>query len=102
MNRLLALLILSLAACASPAPPYFGVPARAVVIDGRTYQVFLRRDGDLAQAQVIRMGWAGGRDHRPILDAMLAAAEQASGCRAVPRGTTGDSGVMDVALDCRS
>jgi len=100
MDRFLPLLLLFLAACASPSYQYFGVPARAVVIDGRTYQVFLRRDGNLAQAQVIRMGWAWGGDHRPILDAMLAAAEQASGCRVQSAGVTGDSGVMDIPLRC--
>ena len=98
MIRFLSLLLL--VACASPSAEYFGVPGRSVVIDGRDYRVFLRRSGPTARAQVIRMGWAGGRDHAPILEAMVAAAEQASGCAAVRAGIEGDSGVLNLTLRC--
>lgn len=98
MERLIPLLCLLLAACASPSHDYFGVPAQAVVIGGREYRVFVRPDG--SRAQVIRLGWAGGRDHRPILAAMVAAAEQASGCNARTGAAEGDSGVLTVPLRC--
>lgn len=98
LRALLPLLLLT--ACATPSAEYFGVPARSVAIDGREYRVFLRRDGATARAQVVRMGWAGGRDHAPILDAMVAAAEQSSGCTAVRAGIEGDSGVLNLTLRC--
>ena len=98
MERLIPLLCLLLAACASPSHDYFGVPGRSVVIDGREYRVVVRPDR--TRAQVIRLGWAGGRDHRPIRAAMVAAAEQASGCAARDSPPDGDSGVMTVPLRC--
>jgi hypothetical protein len=98
MIRFLPLLLLI--ACASPSAEYFGVAGRSVEIEGREYRVFLRQSGATARAQVIRMGWAGGRDHAPILGAMVAAAEQASGCSAVRAGIEGDSGVLNLTLRC--
>lgn len=49
---------------------------------------------------MIRRGWAGGSDHRPILAEMVAAAEAASGCTALPGTQAGDSGVLNLGLDC--
>lgn len=89
-----------LSGCASPSYDYFGVPGQAVVLDGREFQVFLRRAGGQTRAQVIRMGWEGGRDHRPVIAAMTAAAEQASGCTALPGSVSGDSGVQNLRLSC--
>jgi hypothetical protein len=100
MTRLIALLAVALAACASPSAEYIGAPAHRVMIAGREYRVFLRPSGPVTRAQVIRMGWAGGRDHAPILAAMVAAAEGASGCTALRERVTGDSGVLNLMLDC--
>ncbi len=86
--------------CASPAPAYFGVPAATVVIDGRTYHVFVRRTGQIAHAQVIRMGWAGSGDHQPIIDAMVKAAEHVTACSAILQTIRGDSGVLNLSLRC--
>lgn len=97
----LALMVLTVAAgCASPSASYFGVQGIAVEHGGRDYRVFLRLDGDATQAQVIRMGRAGGRDHRPNLADMATAAETASGCVALPGTATGDSGVLNLRLRC--
>jgi len=93
-------LVLSVGACATPSHEYFGVPAQSVLRDGREYRVHVRREGNLAHAQVIRMGWAGGRDHIPIMAAMVAAAEAASGCQAAPGAGQGDSGVLNLRLRC--
>jgi hypothetical protein len=100
MIRLLIPLLVLLSACASPSHDYFGVPAQMVVVEGREFRVFVRRDGGQARAQVIRMGWAGGRDHRPIIATMTAAAEHASGCVAVAGSIQGDSGVQNLRLTC--
>ncbi len=100
MIRLALLILLLLAACATPSADYFGVPARSVVIDGREYRLFVRQAGPTARVQVIRMGWAGGRDHAPILAAMVQAAEQSTGCTALPSGYHGDSGVLNLTLRC--
>jgi hypothetical protein len=97
---ILILFLFVLTGCASPSHDYFGTPAQAVQVDGRDYRVFLRRDGGVTRAQVIRMGWAGGRDHRPIIAAMTTAAERASGCTAVPGSVMGDSGVQNLRLTC--
>jgi hypothetical protein len=100
MIRCLPLILFVLTACASPSPEFLGASAQAVVLDGREYRVFLRRDGAQARGQVIRMGLAGGADHRPIIAAMTAAAERVSGCAAVPGSVTGDSGVQNLRLIC--
>lgn len=100
IRALLLLLPLLLAACATPSPQYLGVPARSVVLDGREYRVFLRRSGATGHAQVVRIGWAPRRDHAAILEAMVLAAEQVSGCTAARAGITGDSGVMNMVLRC--
>jgi hypothetical protein len=100
MSRLLPLVLLSLAACASPSAEYFGVEPQRVTIGGRDYVVYQRRAGSTVRAQVIRMGWAGLRDHAPILEAMVQAAEQVSGCAAVRAGISGDSGVLNLTLRC--
>jgi hypothetical protein len=96
----LALLALLLAACATPSHEYLGVPAQTVVRDGREFRVFVRREGQLAQAQVIRIGWAGGRDHLPLIETMVSVAEQVSGCTAPPGSGQGDSGVLNIRLRC--
>jgi len=104
LRALIPVLILTvgiLTGCASPSPEYLGQPAREVMVDGREFRVFLRSGGGTqTRAQVIRMGWEGGRDHRGVIAAMTRAAEQASGCVAVPGSVSGDSGVLNLRLDC--
>ena len=95
-----ASLLALLAACATPSHDWFGVPAEIVTRDGRGYHVRLRRDGNNAQAQVIRTGWAGMRDHQPVIEAMIAAAEDVSGCRTGTQVISGDSGVLNLRLRC--
>lgn len=99
MIRCLVVILSLISACASPSAGYLGTPAVTVERGGRTFQVFLRRDGGLARAQVIRRGWVAGHDHRPIRADMIAAAEIASGCTALP-GEEGDSGVLNLSLNC--
>ena len=93
-------LLALLTACATPSHDWLGVPAEIVTRDGRDYHVRLRRDGNTAQAQVIRTGWAGMRDHQPVIETMIAAAEEVSGCRSGPQVMSGDSGVLNLRLQC--
>lgn len=99
MHRTLVPLLL-LAACATPSPVYLGTAGTDVMRDGRAFRVFLRPVAGGQQAQVIRRGWAGGRDHRPLIAEMVAAAEQVSGCAALPDTVEGDSGVLNLRLRC--
>jgi hypothetical protein len=96
----LLLLCLVPSGCATPGYEYLGLPGQTVLRDGREFRVFLRRDGPVAQAQVIRLGWAGQRDHLPLLETMRSVAEEVSGCRAEPGMGQGDSGVLNLRLRC--
>lgn len=99
MMRLVPLLLL-LAGCATPSQEYFGVPAQTVMRDGREFRVYVLRDRELAQAQVVRMGMAARHEHLRLVDTMISVAEEASGCRAPPGAGQGDSGVFTVRLRC--
>ena len=101
MRWLVIPLLALLVACNSPDYRYFGVDPVAVVIDGRTYQVYVRRDaGVQPSVHVIRMGYARRAEHVAILQAMIQAAETASGCAVLPGQMQGDSGVMTARLRC--
>lgn len=49
---------------------------------------------------VIRTGWAGMRDHQPVIEAMIAAAESVSGCSQGTQIIGGDSGVLNLRMRC--
>lgn len=112
------LLLLMLAACASPHHEFWGVEPVVQRLDGRDYAVYVDRPdpahriclagASLAgcradrhpRVQVIRTGYAPRSDHVAILHAMVAAAEGVSGCRIVEGSAEGDTGVLTARLEC--
>ncbi|PVH30601.1 hypothetical protein [Pararhodobacter oceanensis] len=97
---LLCLVALIGSGCSSPGHAYFGVAPRSVEIDGRRYDVYARLDRLRPEVQVIRMGYARRPEHIAILEAMVQAAEQATGCSVIAGSAVGDSGVMNARLSC--
>lgn len=112
------LVLLLLAACASPHPEFRGVEPVVQRLDGRDYAVYVDRPdpahriclagASLAgcradrhpRVQVIRLGYARRAEQVAILHAMVLAAEAASGCRLVDGSAEGDSGVLTARLAC--
>ena len=98
--RMILLLTLILSACASPAPQFFGAKRHDVTLDGIRFAVF--HDG--ADAEVIRLGYLSRKDRAPVPQLMVAAAEQATGCTAIPGSLTtripGDTGEARLTLRC--
>jgi hypothetical protein len=100
MRALLSLLLL--AACASPAPAFFGADQARVTVEGTRFAVYHR--GDMAQA--IRLD-AASRATLPLMRARLfRAVELATGCAPIPgtddpvQGVRNDPGVLTVQIDC--
>ena len=98
MKRLALLLIL--AACASPAPQFFGATRSEVVRGGITFVVYQKEE----QAEVVRMGYLTRAQRAPVPDLMVQAAEAATGCKVVPgsmvTGLPGDTGEARFRLGC--
>jgi hypothetical protein len=98
---LTALILTVLAGCgASPGRLYLGQSPVAVQIEGREYRVWSRRSGAGGQVQVVRMGYVPRSGHGGIQAAMVAAAEQATGCAVVPASVEGDTGVINARIRC--
>lgn len=89
-----------LAACASPAPQYFGAARQEVVLEGISFTVFTRE----TSAEVIRHGYLTRAERAPVPTLMMRAAEQASGCQVIPgtmvTGLPGDTGEARFQLRC--
>jgi hypothetical protein len=97
MLRRLALALLPLlAGCASPSPEYLGIEPQRRVVEGTEILVWQRGD----RAQAIRMGRVGPGGHGPVMARMVAATEDVTGCAVRPDDTHGDSGVLNMRLDC--
>ena len=98
MLRLLPLFLL--AACASPAPQFFGAVRHDLTLDGIRFAVFHKDD----RAEVVRLGYLTRAERAPVQALMVRAAEQATGCRVRPATFTtalpGDTGEARMALDC--
>lgn len=98
MRRILPLLCL--AACASPAPEFFGAERSEVTRAGIRF-VVMRKDD---RAEVVRLGYLSRQERRPVQGLMVEAVEQATGCRVRPGSFTtqipGDSGEARMSLDC--
>ncbi len=90
------ILAAALAACASPSPEFFGVTPQRLDVEGTEIVVYHRGD----RAQAIRMGFARPGEHGVIIDRMIVAIEQTTGCRVPPGQTDGDSGVLNARLAC--
>jgi hypothetical protein len=89
-----------LAACASPAPQYFGAERQEVTLEGISFTVFTRANS----AEVIRHGYLTRAARVPVAALMATAAEQASGCQVIPgtmvTGLPGDTGEARFQLRC--
>ncbi|GGH58334.1 hypothetical protein GVY41_14740 [Frigidibacter albus] len=98
--RLIALLCLGLAACASPAPQFFGADRHDITLSGIDFVVFHKED----RAEVIRLGYLSRSARAPVPALMVEAAERTTGCRVVPgsavTGLPGDTGEVRLELDC--
>lgn len=85
---------------ATPGRLYLGLEPVVVQIEGREYRVWSRRSGSGGQVQVVRMGYVPRHGHGTIQAAMVAAAEQATGCSVVPASAEGDTGVLNARIRC--
>ena len=89
--------LLFLVACgAQPSPKFFGAQKHEILRSGRHYVVW----DNGREVEVIRLGWAGPRQHDGIRADMLAVIPETTGCRAVDSTVEGDSGVMRARLTC--
>lgn len=98
--RPLAFVPLLLAACASPAPGFFGAARSEIALEGIRFVVFHKGD----RAEVVRLGYLSRSERAPVQRLMIAAAENVTGCRVRPSsfrtGLPGDTGEARMALDC--
>lgn len=99
MSRFIPILLL-IAACASPAPDFFGSARHDVTRGGIDFVVYQRTD----EAEVVRMGYLSRKARAPVPRLMEAAAAEATGCRVIPGSMRtkipGDTGVARFDLDC--
>ena len=100
MTRPALILLPLLAACASPAPDYFGAQRHEVTRSGLDFTVFVQG----SEAEVVRMGYLARADRDRVPALMAEAAGAASGCTAIAGSMTtkipGDTGVARFDLDC--
>jgi hypothetical protein len=98
MRSLVALLFI--AACASPAPQFFGATRHEMTLGGIDFVVFSKG----SRAEVVRMGYLSRAERAPVPGLMVQAAEQTTGCRVVPgsmvTGLPGDTGEARFDLNC--
>ncbi len=94
------ILLLALAACASPAPEFFGAARHDITLNGIDFVVF--RKG--SEAEVIRMGYLPRARRAAVPALMMQAAAQTTGCEAIPNSLRtripGDTGEARISLDC--
>lgn len=99
MSRSMPVLLL-LAACASPAPDFFGAARHEVSRGGIDFVVYQRAD----EVEVVRMGYLRRAARAPVPRLMAEAAAEATGCRVIPGSMRtkipGDTGVARFDLDC--
>lgn len=89
-----------LAACATPAPEYFGADRADVTVDGYRFTVY--RKGD--RAEVIRRDYLGLSARAEVPGLMVRAVRQATGCEpradSMVTGLPGDTGEARFHIDC--
>lgn len=99
-GRLALALTLVLAACASPAPEFFGATRSEVTLAGIDFVVFHTPD----RAEVVRMGYLSRSARAGVPALMVQAAEQATGCKVRPNSVKtlipGDTGEARMTLTC--
>lgn len=95
MRRLV--LVLILAGCgAQPSPLMLGADRTTVSRDGRDYAILQKDD----RVEIVRLGFAGPRQHVAIRETMLALVPEVTGCATVASSWTGDSGQMRGKVRC--
>lgn len=98
--RFLALLLL--AACATPAPQFFGAERHEVTRGGVRFVIF--HSG--SDAEVVRLGYLTRAERADVPRLMEEAAAEATGCRVIRNSMKtripGDTGEARFALDCRT
>lgn len=94
-----------LAGCdASPAPPFFGATRHEIALSGYRFTVFVKGP----HAEVVRLGYLRRAERDLVPALMIAAAEQASGCKVTGPDTgiwrspslPGDTGEARFHLKC--
>lgn len=92
--------VLVTAACASPAPQFFGATRHEIARGGVDFVVFHQGN----QAEVIRMGYLSRAARAPVPNLMAEAVAAATGCGVIPgsmrTGLPGDTGEARFDLDC--
>ncbi|WP_142661144.1 hypothetical protein [Paracoccus laeviglucosivorans] len=100
MHMIVFLLLLLLAACASPSVGFMGAVRHDVTVDGVDFAVFQNP----TRAQVIRLGYLSRSNRARVPGLMVTAAAQATGCTPIPNSMVtkipGDTGVAEIALRC--
>ncbi|WP_372837690.1 hypothetical protein [Phaeovulum sp.] len=88
------------AACASPAPEFFGAERHQITLEGIDFVVLQKAD----KAEVIRMGYLARAARAPVPALMISAVEKTTGCAVVPgsvvTGLPGDTGEARMRLRC--
>lgn len=99
MIRYLALTLL-LAACASPAPEFFGAVRHDITLEGVRFAVFHKG----TDAEVIRLGYLTRSARAAVPALMERAVEQTTGCRVIPNSLRtripGDTAEARLSLRC--
>ena len=89
-----------LAACASPAPEFFGAARHEITLDGIRFVVLHKGEA----AEVIRMGYLKLAERAAVPALMLRAVEETTGCAviagSVVTGLPGDTGEARMRLRC--
>lgn len=91
---------LILAACASPAPEFFGATRHDITLGGIDFVVLHKG----LRAEVIRMGYLTRAERAPVAALMIEAAEATTGCKVlrdtIRTGLPGDTGEARMDLAC--
>lgn len=90
------LLCLCLAACASPAPEFFGADETRLELDGIRFAVFQRG----IRAEAIRLDRIASARQREMPVLLVRAMEQATGCTVIRRSIAGDTTEIRATLTC--
>lgn len=89
-------LALVLAACASPAPEFFGADQTRLELGGIRFAVFQRGN----RGEAIRLDRIPAARHREMPVLLVQAMEQATGCTVIRRTLAGDTTEIRATLRC--
>lgn len=94
--RLFMTIVILLAACASPAPEFFGAQQTRLELGGIRFAVFHRGN----RAEAIRLDSIPRSRHREMPVLLVQAMEQATGCTVIRRTLAGDTTEIRASLQC--